>query len=165
MGTTNTFYADSMLGKLTRWLRLLGYDTEYFPNTSDKELLKVGMASERILLTSDRQLFRSAVGKAIEAALIVVADDHALRLAKLAKRFHLRLDVNLESCRCPECNWQLKATDKREIVREVPQSSLRMFQQFWKCTNPQCVKVYWRGSHWANINEILHEAQLNLNRM
>ncbi|MFQ5998196.1 MAG: Mut7-C RNAse domain-containing protein, partial [Candidatus Bathyarchaeia archaeon] len=129
---TNAFYADSMLGKLARWLRLLGYDTEYFRNTSDKELLEVGMAGERILLTSDRQLFRSAVGKEIEAALIAVADDHTLRLAKLAKRFHLRLDVDLESCRCPECNWQLRTTDKRELERNVPQSSLRMFEQFWK---------------------------------
>ncbi|PJB21075.1 MAG: hypothetical protein CO114_07255, partial [Euryarchaeota archaeon CG_4_9_14_3_um_filter_38_12] len=48
------FVADIMLGRLARWMRLLGFDVLYPDTSDDKELLK--FADERIILTRDKEL-------------------------------------------------------------------------------------------------------------
>jgi uncharacterized protein with PIN domain len=80
------FLLDGMLGKLTRWLRILGYDAEYSKNSSDNNLLSQAKDESRILLTSDAQLYRNAVSRNIDTLLMDSKSDSE-KLANLAYRF------------------------------------------------------------------------------
>jgi len=144
---------------------MLGYDVTYLSNPTDEELMKIGSREARTLLTSDVQLYRRAAGKGLNVYLLNTSDSQAVRLAKLAKRFGIKLDMDLNECRCPKCNSLLQQTDKTQVAERVPPTSLNLYSEFWICTNKKCGKVYWRGSHWKKISELLNEASHILSNM
>jgi len=153
-----SFIADGMLGKLSRWLRILGCDVEYMPDVSDGALLEAAEKSGRTLLTSDVQLHRLATRHGVESHLIDGSSE-AENLAKMARRFGVKLEVDLKATRCPLCNAPLREVACEDVEGRVPPSSLRRYKQFWMCLNSKCGKVYWQGSHWMRIKEILREAE------
>lgn len=79
------FVADEMLGRSSRWLRMLGQDVKYF-KASDNDLLEVSKNENRILLTRDLELFRRAKGRGLKT-FFVEGEDEAERLANVSKRF------------------------------------------------------------------------------
>ena len=83
-----------MLGKLSRWLRLLGYDVLYFHDIADDELLRKAKESNRVLLTKDFTLYRRAVINDVEAIMLrgkCLEED----LALLAALNLIKLEFNL----------------------------------------------------------------------
>jgi uncharacterized protein with PIN domain len=146
------FVVDLMLGNLSRWLRILGYDTIYGIKDDD-ELLKVSEKQKRILITSDRNLARKAVdvvfiknGLKIEEQLILLKKTLKLRIPKEPQ------------LRCPECNTPLRKAKKKEI--EELKERIKKENKKWKETTnvyfcKNCKKFYWEGSHWRNIKKIL----------
>jgi len=151
------FLADGMLGSLARWLRMLGYDVEYAADMPDDRLLAKAEASNRILLTRDVELYRAASRKLIQAYM-VEGRSKAEILAKLSRRFKLNLSLNPDASRCPLCNSPLRPVGRREVEGRVPGNVLKRKRKFWVCVNPDCGKVYWRGSHWDKIKETLRKA-------
>ncbi len=145
---------DGMLGKLARWLRLIGNDVEYSRDLGDKELLRRASTSSMVLLTSDLNLYRLAVAKGV-IAYLVKGKNEPERLASIVKRFNLRLEFNPSSSRCPKCGAEIEEAPKETVRNEVPDSTYEAYDEFWICTNPYCRKIYWRGSHWKNIMEVL----------
>ncbi len=150
------FIADGMLGKLSRWLRILGYDVEYSNNLGDKELIETARIERRILLTRDFQLFQQASMRGIESFL-VEGTVNVEKLAILANRFDLRLEVNVSLSRCPKCNTAIKVIQRERVVGRVPDKALSRYESFWEC--PNCMKIYWQGSHWQRINQTLLAAE------
>jgi uncharacterized protein with PIN domain len=61
--------------------------------------------------------------------------------------------------KCPECGASLTEKSKRDVTDEVPEESLKLYDRFWKCTNQNCGKMYWVGSHWKQIRQTLEEAR------
>lgn len=152
------FLLDGMLGKLTRWLRMLGYDAEYLNNSEDKDLISSAQQNSRILLTSDEQLYRTAVGRGVDCFL-VEGRTEAERLANLAARYGLDLRIDTAISRCPICGSLIRETPKEEVKSLVPQATFQNYEEFWICTNPKCGKVYWQGSHWSKIEQTLQKAR------
>lgn len=152
------FLIDGMLGKLARWLRLLGYDVEYLNNTPDKQLIEKASKDDRILLTSDTQLYRLAAARGIDTYL-VEGKTEVEKLARVAKRFEIKLDVNPKTSRCTTCNSPLNPVSKQEIKDQIPEKTLNTYTEFWKCINSKCGKIYWAGRQWQNIIETLKEAR------
>lgn len=150
------FVADGMLGKLTRWLRMLGYDVEYFNMLDDDELIEVAKSERRILLTRDLRLYQKASTKGVQAFLIEGKTRYE-KLAELAKRYSLRLEIDAANSRCPQCNSNIREVQKEQVLDRIPQSTSRFYDEFWECVN--CGKVYWRGSHWKRINITLNRAK------
>jgi uncharacterized protein with PIN domain len=150
------FVVDGMLGSFTRWLRLLGYEAEYFKGSSDEFLLERAASLNATLLTRDEELFRRARARGLQA-FFVEGDDEVERLSSVAGRFGLRLDVDEVLSRCPTCGSSLKRVDIDEVLDRVPKGTLRHYSEFWGCTG--CGKVYWRGGHWKKINETLERAR------
>jgi len=150
------FIVDGMLGKLSRWLRMLGYDVEYFNNMDDDQLTKVASEEKRILLTRDYQLYRKASVHGVEAFL-VEGQTEAERLVRLVERFNVRLEIDVANSRCPKCNTKITPVSKEEVKDRVPSSTFRFYNDFWIC--PNCKQVYWRGSHWEKINNTLIQAR------
>jgi len=148
------FLADGMLGDLARWLRMLGYDVKYEAEMSDEELLAEAARSGRILLTGDVELYRRASRKALKVFLAEVGDRNSA-LRRLNQRFGVRLTLNPKLSRCPLCNTPLTPVGRREVSAMVPPAVLRRKRRFWVCRG--CGKVYWRGSHWDKIKEVLRK--------
>lgn len=155
-----SFVVDGMLGRLARWLRLLGYDTLYL-REEDEEILRIALEEKRVLLTRDQGLYRKAVASGAEAAYLV-SENGADQLAQLAKSMGIRLDVDVSRSRCPSCNSPIEPADPSDLRRIVPATVLSRYNEFWKCTG--CGKVYWRGSHWRKIGETLTKAKSLLSK-
>ncbi len=152
------FLVDGMLGKLTRWLRMMGHDAVYMNDAEDKDLVTTAAKENRILLTSDVALFRLATTRGTDAYL-VKGRTEAERLAGVAGRFKFDLSVDTTQSRCPTCGSELKTASKEEVKGKVPETTFKVFNQFWACSNPDCGKVYWQGSHWENIGALLEKAR------
>jgi uncharacterized protein with PIN domain len=152
------FVLDGMLGKLTRWLRMMGHDALYLNDTRDQDLATYAVKENRILLTSDVALYRLATARGADAYL-VKGRTEAERLASLASRFKLDLSVDEAESRCPLCGSPLRIVSKEEVKERIPVATFNAFEEFWTCSNSECGKVYWQGSHWQNINAVFKKAR------
>jgi uncharacterized protein with PIN domain len=152
------FLLDGMLGKLTRWLRMLGYEAYYENDRSDVDLLSIAKQNSLVLLTSDEELYRTATFRGVESFL-VRGKTEPERLAELAERYKLRLKIDTQQSRCPDCGSPITPTPKREVENSVPAATFKVYKTFWVCTNPNCAKVYWQGSHWNKIEQTLRAAK------
>ena len=150
------FLADAMLGKLTRWLRMLGRDTLYSVEFDDSELLSLAKKEQRVLLTKDFELYKRAIVKGLDA-YYVEGTTEADRLAEVAKRYNLPLTVDMDKSHCPICNTKLVVALKEQLKEELEKNTYTHYDNFWKC--PNCGQIYWQGAHWKQINSTLKEAQ------
>jgi uncharacterized protein with PIN domain len=150
------FIADGMLGKLTRWLRMLGQDVKYSNQSEDAELIAIAEKKHRILLTRDLELYQHAVAKGVDA-FYVEGRTEAEKLAELAERFDFSLTIDLKRSRCPRCNTKIRLAPKETLAGKVEKNTLIHFDEFWKC--PKCGQIYWQGAHWKGIRATLEEAK------
>lgn len=132
-----------MLGTLAKWLRILGYDATYDPGLDDYQLMRLARAEDRVLLTRDEELARR---RGVRALLIgsQVLDEQIWQV--LAE---LDLEPAPWFSRCPVCNDVLVSLDRQAARARVPEYVARTHEQFRLC--PSCGRVYWRGSHWQQM--------------
>lgn len=138
------FIADAMLGKLARWLRILGFDTLYEPALSDGALILKAKEEGRVLLTRDIPLHKKASREGTRT-LLVKEKNNLAQLKEVAPF----LSDPPQGSRCPLCNSHLKSvrsTGKALSVTGIEGKS-------WLC--PSCGKLYWHGSHWKGIRRTL----------
>jgi len=150
------FIADGMLGKLTRWLRMLGQDVTYSTQFEDADLLAMAEKEQRILLTRDSDLYQRAASKGVEA-FYVEGRTEAEKLAELAKRFGFSLAIDLKRSRCPRCNAEIRLTPKETLAGKVEKNTFIYYNEFWECS--KCGRIYWQGAHWEGIRATLEEAK------
>jgi len=144
MGESPTrFVVDGMLGSLARWLRILGYDTDYVNQRDDAELVRVARAEDRLLLTRDREL----AGRRGVQALLIESQSLDDQLAQVTAAFPL--PPGSHPGRCSVCNSVLVEATPEDVAHRVPRYVLKRHSQFQHC--PGCDRVYWRGSHWRNM--------------
>jgi uncharacterized protein len=155
------FILDGMLGKLARWLRMMGHDVKYLTVLDDAELLSIAKKENRILLTRDLALYQHSAAKGIEA-YYVEGNIESERLTELSERFGMPLEIDLEKSRCPKCNTQLATVPKEEIADKVEKNTLLYYNEFWTC--PNCGAVYWQGAHWTKIRATLEEAKQKMKK-
>ncbi len=147
-----------MLGKFSRWLRILGYDVDYRLNEKDNMLISLAYERCRILLTKDVDLYRKT-RRADAQVFLLKKENEAENLAEIARHYGLDLKFNPNNSRCPKCNSKLRTVPIEVVIKLVPSSVSKYQNKFWQCTNSQCRKIYWHGSHWRNIKEKLEEAR------
>lgn len=155
------FIADGMLGKLTRWLRMLGHDVEYSKLLDDDELIKFAKSEQRILLTRDVRLYQRAATENVKAFLVEGKTEYE-RLAELARKYDFELELDVSSSRCPKCNSRIRPVQKEEVIERIPLSTSKFYDEFWQCES--CGKIYWQGSHWKRIYETLGKARVIFRR-
>lgn len=143
------FIADVMLGRLAKWLRLLGYDTLYSAYADDTDLVRVALAQRRILLTRNVELtHRRGVNTVlIQNELIKDQLREVVRLLDLDPR--VELNEQGAFSRCVVCNQVLRQVDRISVQKRVPPYVYQTLTQFKEC--PECGRVFWQGSHWARI--------------
>jgi uncharacterized protein with PIN domain len=145
MSSTVRFVADSMLGTLAKWLRILGYDTTYYRHIQDRELVRVARAEDRVLLTRDSDL---AARKGLRVVLIK-SQAMEEQLAQVTGTFALRMDSAFS--RCPVCNTVLDDVPRHEAWGQVPPYVFQTQTKFRLC--PECNRFYWRGTHWQRMTQ------------
>jgi uncharacterized protein with PIN domain len=144
------FIADAMLGRLARWLRILGYDTAYENFITDKVLIERALFEDRWLLTRDRRL---ALRKSLCSRHTLIASDLVEgQLRQLHMDLMIDLDMNHHrDYRCADCNVVLISLSPEAAVPFVPPFVARQYQTFLQC--PQCRRVFWPGTHWDDLRD------------
>ncbi len=155
------FIVDTMLGKVARWLRMLGYDTLYYKRIDDWRILKIAEREGRIIITRDRSLCNRALKRKLKCILIE-HDTIEERLAFIAYKVGIRLFIDLDRSRCPVCNGELVRVSKDKVIDKVPKRVLEKHEDFWVCR--RCGKVYWLGMHWRGIEETLRKSRTILSK-
>ncbi|HZX61179.1 MAG TPA: Mut7-C RNAse domain-containing protein [Candidatus Methylomirabilis sp.] len=141
------FIADSMLGRLATWLRILGYDTLYFRDADDGRLVTLARREGRILLTRDtRLLARRRLGP----VLFIRHDRVWDQLRQVAGAFALRMGPQLGS-RCLRCNRRLALLAKACAAGRVPEYVYRHHDAFFHCEG--CGRIFWGGTHLSHMEE------------
>ncbi|MEM0157862.1 MAG: Mut7-C RNAse domain-containing protein [Thermoplasmataceae archaeon] len=139
------FFADSMLGKMCRWLRLMGFDVGYATSDlTDDTIIEVCSGEDLILITRDREL-----SIRYKNSMYITSDRYEDQLREFLARF--TPDENLYFTRCPLCNGILRVTDDPNIMATLPPGVKKMQSRVYVCNN--CGKVYWEGTHYASIKK------------
>jgi len=146
------FIADRSLGKLSRWLRILGYDTLYWRG-DEKELVELAVKEDRVLLTRIVHLME---GKGFKG-LLIREDNPFRQLKEVIRAFHLPIKEEALFSRCLECNLPLEKVRAEEVEGEVPEFVLLQHREFSRC--PRCQKVFWPGTHYERMRGLIEEVK------
>jgi len=145
------FVLDVHLGRLARYLRLLGFDTLWSNDTSDEQLVALSLGEGRILLTRDRGLLKR---RAVTHGYLVRGTSRRAQIVEVLRRFDLFGAIDAFS-RCLVCNGLLERMAKSEVDPLLPPRTRRDYQEFWRC--PDCGRVYWPGSHFDRLSAVVDD--------
>ena len=151
------FIADNNVGKLARWLRLIGYDTILFRQKDDAQMIKVALSEDRVILTKDAQFMkRRLVTNGTLKTVHIEQDDPRHQVQEIVKT--LKLDYHFRPFSlCLECNGVLVARDKEQVENLVPHRVSETQTQYTEC--PACHRIYWPGTHWVAMGKELQDLQ------
>jgi uncharacterized protein len=142
------FMADAMLGRLARWLRILGYDTAYEKDIPDERLIERALRENRWLLTRDRHLAQRKLLRGRHT--LIASDDVEGQLYQLHRDLTIDLDVNHQrGYRCADCNVVLTSISHDDAAPLVPPFVSQQYREFLQC--PHCRRVFWPGTHWDDL--------------
>jgi len=137
-----TFMCDAMLGKLARWLRLLGFDVELAGDgEGDKAIAARARAEGRILVTRDSDIHGDGV-------VLLKGTELAGQLRELVEATGIELPSTPSPGKCTLCNGELEPTEEG-----LPEG----VSEGWRCVD--CRHLFWVGSHWKKIGEFLSRAK------
>lgn len=143
------FVLDVHLGRLAKYLRILGIDSFYEKYIDDKKLADISVDEKRILITRDRGLLKR---KKIEYGYWIRSTNYKEQLIEIEKRYVIS-DYIVPLSRCLCCNHCLESVEKIEIQSQLQAKTYRYFDEFYRC--PSCMKIYWKGSHFDRMMEFV----------
>lgn len=144
------FFADVMLGRLARWLRILGYDTLYQREIEDADLIQQALEEGRILLTRDSAMMEI---KTDVKLVFMESEKPVLQLRQLRDQLDLTFDEARLFTRCSHCNYPLVPAPREQLKGKVPPYVFATEKQFLHCIH--CDKIYWHGTHRSRFIEQL----------
>jgi uncharacterized protein with PIN domain len=147
------FVLDGHLGRLARYLRMLGFDARYDNRAADDELARLSADENRILLTRDRGLLKRA---AVRLGYLVRDDDPRRQLDEVVARYGLAPSAAPFS-RCVRCNGLLEQVNRAAVAERLAGEprTLRYFDSFGRCA--ECGAVYWQGSHFERMSRLVRQ--------
>jgi len=151
------FIADNNVGKLARWLRLMGYDTLLFKQKDDSQMINTALNEDRVILTKDAQFMkRRLVTNGTLKVILIKQDAPEVQIQEVAKA--LNLDYHFASFSlCLECNRALLPHSKGEVQNLVPPRIFEIQTQYMEC--PACHRIYWQGTHWQAMGKKLQDLE------
>ncbi|MFZ0829753.1 MAG: Mut7-C RNAse domain-containing protein [Thermoplasmata archaeon] len=142
---------DEMLGRLSRYLRFLGYDTEYVHGLTDDAVVLQAQNTHRRVLTRDHALARRSPD-----SILLTHTDIAGQMQELGRAFpQLRHDVRFD--RCSVCNGPLAVMERVPQAVTHPPSLPPEIRDgripVHACS--RCGHLYWEGSHTRAVRSRL----------
>jgi len=161
------FLVDAMLGKLSRFLRIFGFDTIYANDlidyyhadpVPDEKLKQYAEKYDRIVITKDLPFYQ----KMREKAIFLEGKGVYNYLNQLKVKLKLNYNFDIEKARCSICNTILKKVENKNLIKKlVKPETFKNYTEFYQCNNPSCKKVFWHGPHIIDINKkINNEADI-----
>jgi len=147
------FVLDVHLGKLARWLRLLGFDAAYRNDHGDNAIIRLSLAESRIILTRDRGLLKHA---AVTHGYWVRTTAPRRQLDEIVRVFDLRGSMR-PFTRCLLCNGKLLPVAKDAVLDRLPPRVRAHCETFAQCE--ECAKVYWAGTHYERLRQLVEELE------
>jgi uncharacterized protein with PIN domain len=139
------FFADVNVGRLTRWLRALGFDTIWEDAIADGDLVRRAIVENRYILTLDKRLPEEW---RVNNVLLLKSEEPLEQLREVVEHFKIKKPIELFT-RCLMCNTKLRLAAAEEIVALVPRDIQMQRQTFHYCLH--CRKIYWEGSHTTRM--------------
>jgi len=146
------FIADCHLGKLAKYLRLMGVDTLYFPHIEDDDLIDMANNENRFILTRDRSLSE----RKNAPVFFLEPTDTKAQLKTLIEYYKLN-ERPAPFSRCIVCNTPLQVIEKEKIIDSLPKKVKKYFNYFEYC--PNCDRIYWQGDHYRHMMEFMAQVQ------
>jgi uncharacterized protein with PIN domain len=135
------FLADSMIGKLAKFLRMIDVDVTYCPPQKKREILEMATRGERVLLTRNAHVANELPA---DQCFYIKSNNPREQFAEVVERFDISIPEKLFT-RCLQCNSPMEEVSAEEVADRVPRRVLRSVDEFHYCR--QCDKVFWQGSH------------------
>ena len=134
------------MGKLTGWLRMMGFDCRFFNGSDDTDMVRQALADKRVILTRDRGIMlRRVVKNGRIRAILISSEVPETQMVQVMETMDLAEKIE-PFTRCLECNEILIEQSKEAIKDQVPPYVFRTQNQYMEC--PTCRRIYWRGTHW-----------------
>ncbi len=143
------FVVDCMLGKLAKWLKILGFDTIYFSRAEDELLLQLTRRQRRTLLSRDLSLLKRVNSR---RALYIESESWRDQVRQVLEAFAL-WDKVAPFSRCLRCNLKLKRLSRHNARNLVSPFIYEKARCFALC--PRCGRVFWQGTHFQEMEEEL----------
>jgi uncharacterized protein len=142
------FVCDAMLGKLAKYLRILGLDTVYIKNMNEL----------RCCAPLDYQFFftKRSRFKDIDRAVFIRSDKAMDQVKEIRDIIRPYVDLKKAITRCIKCNTPLADIKRIDVEHYVPEFVFHQYERFSIC--PLCLNIYWEGSHAAHMARFVEEA-------
>lgn len=144
------FILDVHLGKLAKYLRMLGFDTFYSNDNEDKEIIRISLEEHRIILTRDIGLLKV---KTVTHGYFIRDQKPIGQLAEVLKHFDMYQAIDPFN-RCIKCNGKLTMVEKEKIIQELEPLTRNYYNKFFRCTN--CQSIFWEGSHFNHMKSFIN---------
>lgn len=152
---TVLFFLDAMLGNIAKKLRLLGYDSKYYVEINDNDLLNMAKIENRIIVSKDKMLIHRSEKRGIKSILITKEDEIG-QFLEIIRHENLKISqINGDTARCPKCNSETKEIEKNIIKEKIPERIFTINERFWICES--CNQIYWEGTHIRNLQKFVSE--------
>jgi hypothetical protein len=145
------FILDVHLGKLARLLRMLGFDTLYDNAWDDPEIVRRGLAEQRIILTRDGGILKR---REVTHGYLVRSDAPEEQAAEIVRRFDLGAQIE-PFRRCMACNGLIDPVSPDEVRDELLPGTRERYREFYRCRH--CGRIYWKGSHYDAMRRKIDE--------
>ncbi len=149
------FILTQELGRLSKWLRILGFDTVYYNQDNFSSLIIQALRDERIILTRNQRLPQARGLKIV----LIKNEKIKKQVEEALKTLKIVLEPEMMFSRCILCNTELVYIIKDEVKDKVPEYVFNTQEDFLTC--PKCQRIYWQGTHWGNVQETLEEIKWN----
>ena len=147
------FIVDINVGKLAKWLRMMGYDTLLFDGDDDWRMIIIALEEGRVVITKDTQIVqRGVITSGRLKAILITSDKSEQQIQQVVESLNLDYQYRPFTL-CLECNQQLVETSKEEVEDKVPPYVFQTQSQFVEC--PACYRIFWKGTHWKAMTEKL----------
>ncbi|OGX19249.1 MAG: hypothetical protein A3K83_02710 [Omnitrophica WOR_2 bacterium RBG_13_44_8b] len=142
------------LGRLAKWLRILGFDTDYYNQDNISTLVIQALRDNRIIITRNSRLPKpTGIG-----IVLITSEKIKQQVPEVLGLLKLKLDFSRMFTRCIICNRELAAIEKAKVKDKVPEYVFNTQEEFVACA--QCKRIYWQGTHWGNVTKTLEEIKL-----
>ncbi len=143
------FVLDVHLGKLCKYLRMLGFDTYYRNDLDDDEIIKMSVGENRIILTRDIGILKNGL---VTHGYWLRSQDSKEQLGEVIQRFNLQAKIS-PFHRCTICNGLIEKVEKLKVEHRLEENTSKYFDVFYQCKN--CNQVYWEGSHYEKMKRFV----------
>lgn len=143
------FIVTKELGRLARWLRIMGFDTIYFKSDNKGTLILEALRDNRTIITRSKEKHNGLEKQTVTIESSILEE----QLREFVTKLGIKVDEEKMFTRCTICNQALERIEKKDIQEEVPKYVYENQDFFMKC--PECKRIYWQGSHWGHVKEVL----------